>query len=1169
MIASSGLVFDLRARVANAGTGPHTDDSANGPWADLAAGRNGTLEGFTGSSTVGWQGSGTTLDPYCLVGAGEAEGSSYDMVNMGDLAAYDLTSLTIEVWLKTTDTGALRGVLDNIVNSEGYMIDLGAADADQGKPRFITGNGAPSTEMRGSSKVNDGSWHHLVCTYDAATTTGKIYIDNGTPASNSSMEVPTAPAAGALKLFGDGSSTFRMAGAIAQARLYNRALSSTEVGDNYAAGVTGPSNVHTPTAGDTWSWSDSARAIPPSRVTKTQSGLITRDDMSGQTKKWDGFLASLSGGLLTVAASDAADYHTTRKIVDQTSKGDNYLGLKDCVVSIDAKNDGAHNGPAHIVLYKDASNYYDLAVAVTALGSSALSDVKSGSKTSRGTVSKGIASAASKRITVRRKGAKLSARVDDSSITEWTDGSPLTGSLQLRLGAPNDGSGTSAWKFDNLVVCASDSLIMRGLPSGYGVRAYDATDTVVASATASGGVATLDMSAVDWPWTGYVRVFSDAGTWASPETDGAYPTGAAITSGGFAVGEFHGGDEFHLDLTAYRVVDTDGVGQYVTTQVGSHEGSILLPDGHTVVGAFMGRDGSVKVWQRDTAWAAGVPSITHVVAAAGTITDQHGQCSMVRTSDGVFHLVTGGYKSDVQLVYRTASTLAGLVSASTTNLGKGMSGALMVDQADTLHLVATRQTVNAYNDQIVYMSKASGGSWTSITVLADAYSATLNRKTGTVSNGATTMTVTDATGIATGQYVSGPGIDTDTTVFGVSGTTITLSKAAIGGATSQQFTFKSDPTGMLYLFDAAIGKEASGQRTITATIGDYDVGNATFKRVWCLHRNASGVWGGLNAGAYTLPLTQSSSFKTTAGETIRDADGSYETRICVDTDNETVHLTMWDLVAGYPKYIAGTKTSGWASPSFSFTGINTHGAIEQVATGEYVFVAASVSANRVDRFRLRTGSWGSRETMISGPSVAPPQWYWAKLTPYTTHAVLAIWQGRANGSYVTDNSAVTGEGTATLFFAEVSAILTRTAGDNWAWSDSVARSASSGRTASDNWAWSDSVERSVSGSSSIRAADDNWAWSDTASRTSTRSKSVGDTWGWSDTATKSNVKVRTSGDAWAWSDSVARSVSTNSSTRAVIIKETYVTSDQFGSKTVESDTFGERTTYIHPESTIS
>lgn len=50
---------------------------------------------------------------------------------------------------------------------------------------------------------------------------------------------------------------------------------------------------------------------------------------------------------------------------------------------------------------------------------------------------------------------------------------------------------------------------------------------------------------------------------------------------------------------------------------------------------------------------------------------------------------------------------------------------------------------------------------------------------------------------------------------------------------------------------------------------------------------------------------------------------------------------------------------------------------------------------------------------------------------------------------------------------------------------------------------------------------------------------------------------------------VALSYTATGSVKAIIIRETYTTSDQFGSKTVESDTFGERTTYIHPESTIS
>lgn len=39
--------------------------------------------------------------------------------------------------------------------------------------------------------------------------------------------------------------------------------------------------------------------------------------------------------------------------------------------------------------------------------------------------------------------------------------------------------------------------------------------------------------------------------------------------------------------------------------------------------------------------------------------------------------------------------------------------------------------------------------------------------------------------------------------------------------------------------------------------------------------------------------------------------------------------------------------------------------------------------------------------------------------------------------------------------------------------------------------------------------------------------------------------------------------------RAVIIRDTYVTSPQFGDKTVASATYGDRSTYIHPESEIS
>ncbi len=952
------------------------------------------------------------------------------------------------------------------------------------------------------------------------------------------------------------------------------------------------------TSSDAWGWSDTATSAPPSRIVKTESGRISADDctLSDRFKTSGSYSASpsASGGEVILIGSDSADHHWWRVNYDRTNYSNqtpDSIRVVDAVVSLDISNIGANNGPFHLGIYKDDSNYYEVAVPTTAGGTATMSDVKSGSKTSRGTVAKGVAASAKKKITLRKIGSKLSARVDGSTITEWTDGSPLSGVCSVRFGVPNNGSGTSDWRVDNIAICGSDKIRMRNLPTGYGIRIYDQSDTVLASATESSGVATLDLSALDFPITGYVKVFSDGGTWASPQSNSRFPS--------LGTNDFYGGDEYTFDLSGYSVIGTDFASLYSTSQVNSHNGAVLLPDGRTLIGAAFGGDGSVRAWRRYTDAGVGNPTETWNIAPRRTIEDQHQPCNFLRTSDGYFHVTYGGYGASIPLYYSKSNNPNDPSSWTTpTIVGYGLGTGMIADQDDNLYLVGNKQWSDGYNSQIVCLKKPAGGSWSDEQVLADAYASTIIRKTLTTTTSSAQITVADPTGIVSGMQVCGPGIGPNITVSTVIGTTVYLTGYIATGKTSVVITFTTPPTGMLYLFDIAIGKESSGQQSIYVTAADYDVGNATFKRVFMLHsRDGASTWRGLNAGTYTLPLQQASTFKTPA-EVIRDVDGSYETRICVDTDNETVHLIMWDLVAAVPKYISGTRTSGWSSPSYSFTGINTHGAMEQVGAGEYVYVASIVANpnNLLKRYRLRGGSWDSGTSMLSGPPFSPlgTQWYWPKVTPGAATYVWTIWQGRGIACYTSDILNTTVEGESSLFIAKVSAVpvvasadvwgwsetatrrLGRVTGDTWGWSDAAVPVATS-RTSSDTWGWSDSASRTTTTGSS-RSTADSWGWSDSVAKGFARSRTSTDTWAWTDSAARSPAtRTRTASDTWHWSESATRSVSGGAS-KATIIYDTYVTSAQFGERTVSSDMFGTRTSdtdsystevQVHNETSIS
>lgn len=1066
MIASSGLVFDLRARVANAGTGPHTDDSANGPWADLAAGRNGTLEGFTGSSTVGWQGSGTTLDPYCLVGAGEAEGSSYDMVNMGDLAAYDLTSLTIEVWLKTTDTGALRGVLDNIVNSEGYMIDLGAADADQGKPRFITGNGAPSTEMRGSSKVNDGSWHHLVCTYDSATTTGKVYIDNGTPATSSSMEAPTAPAAGALKLFGDGSSTFRMAGAIAQCRLYNRALSSTEVADNYAAGVTGPSNVNTPTAGDTWAWSDGADPALKTFVQKEYSGRVTRDDGSSASLWTDTgtVTKSVVSGELKLAASNASTDHVKRATIDPTTKGDLVLGVGDAAVSFDLHGASASNGPFYATLYQDGTHSYGLVVAASDAGTSATQKNASNLQT----VSVGVGNGTTRRCKLYRVGSKIGGKIHTTAFTESTD-SANAGPFELRLGAPNNGGGTSDWRIDNLDVCLSNSIVVRGVPTGGSVRLYDSGGSTLASATESGGTATLDCSSLAFPITGYLKVFTDSYTTLA--SYGRFPaTGNAS--------DIRGGDRYGYAVTEYATVGAEFIAQYATTQADSHNGAITNPNSGISYGVSYGPGGSVLAWwgNRDLGGFQ-----TYEIEPPGTIADQHAATAIQVDSAGYFHIVYGDTpryrKSSAPWSVNAWGSSVYVDGAGTGSFDAG----LLIDQADTLYLIGTTPWATGGNS-IFCKTKTPGGSWSATQTIATSvfpYTYYLSDvAVGKESSGQKSVWASFFVHDGSSTYRDCIVIrSTDGAAHwkGISGGNFTLPLTCPSGVLSDSNGIAHSGTGA---YISRLCVDSDGTHAHLA-MWDLPAGYPKYKR------------GTIGTGWDAF----SKSFTAVNTHGAMEQSGSDLVYVAVGpTPNRLIRYSSSDTGASWSSS-ADTVISGVPSTS--------------PPQWYWVKLTPVVGQQKVlALWQSRYTTYQSGSSSVTGEGVA--SLFLAPVAVPVTRTASDSWAWSDAPARQVSQS--------------------RTSGDTWAWSDSTTGAISRGRSASDTWAWSDTPARQESTS---RTSADTWAWSDSASQvlghsSSTGTRTAADSWAWTDTAAGPRVTPatypRTAADIWLWQDQVSRPV---------------------------------------------
>ena len=88
------------------------------------------------------------------------------------------TSCSIAMWIKTTDTGAAgqwwagKGLVDGEVN--GTTHDFGTA-LNAGK--FSIGIGGPDTTLTSTVAINDGTWHHVVGTWNSTSGAMQVYVD--------------------------------------------------------------------------------------------------------------------------------------------------------------------------------------------------------------------------------------------------------------------------------------------------------------------------------------------------------------------------------------------------------------------------------------------------------------------------------------------------------------------------------------------------------------------------------------------------------------------------------------------------------------------------------------------------------------------------------------------------------------------------------------------------------------------------------------------------------------------------------------------------------------------------------------------------------------------------------------------------------------------------------
>ena len=144
-------------------------------------------------------------------------------------------SISVSVWVKWTTTGTTTSTIQALVDNnhssspvQGFVL--------QDRPdlsKVLTFSTNPSQNGVASTfQVGDGTWHHIVCTND--TVTSKLYIDGVLNNSASQGGLSTVQSNISIGYWQFTPGRY-LNGNIAQVSIYNRALTASEIQQNFNA----------------------------------------------------------------------------------------------------------------------------------------------------------------------------------------------------------------------------------------------------------------------------------------------------------------------------------------------------------------------------------------------------------------------------------------------------------------------------------------------------------------------------------------------------------------------------------------------------------------------------------------------------------------------------------------------------------------------------------------------------------------------------------------------------------------------------------------------------------------------------------------------------------------------------------------------------------------------
>ncbi|MEM2987857.1 MAG: LamG domain-containing protein, partial [Candidatus Bathyarchaeia archaeon] len=156
-----------------------------------------------------------------------------DYVNMGNSLSYSPAVITIGVWIKPASTQSTNGRIVNIQDAANKNYDISILSSTY-KIQVINWNGSSaSVDITSTNAVQANQWSHIVAII--GNSDNRLYINGKLEASSTSAS--SQPSSSTLSIGRHLTNGWYFNGLIDDVRIYNRALSASEIQALYKAGA--------------------------------------------------------------------------------------------------------------------------------------------------------------------------------------------------------------------------------------------------------------------------------------------------------------------------------------------------------------------------------------------------------------------------------------------------------------------------------------------------------------------------------------------------------------------------------------------------------------------------------------------------------------------------------------------------------------------------------------------------------------------------------------------------------------------------------------------------------------------------------------------------------------------------------------------------------------------